>query len=376
MNASPAPRPLIDIEALLAPIAGGDPAGEDIRYGVEHDQIKEARREDADLPQGVWKSDRKRADWGEVIRLAKEVLTARSKDAQVAAWLCEALLGRHGLGGMASGLSLLSALVAGFGPALHPRADEDGDRSRLALVFEWLNNRLVVMALTLPVTNPPGDRETGLTFGDFLNSQRLQALGPAPSDMRAAKTKAGPAAVTLQLFNATVRGTGTPFYRDLYLSLRMATAALENARAALDLELDGQAPSMSELMQRLGEMTQWTQTVLRERGEDPAMIDEDQEATAIEEAPAPDEGDAEETVPAGRLSAAGPIASRRDAYRQLAEIAEFLARTEPHSPTPYILHRIVQWRDLPLPVLLGELSRGRKDVAAIFELVGTPGEEG
>lgn len=366
-------KPPIDIEALLADIPGGDPAGEDIRYGAEHDLIKEARREDADLPQGVWKSDRKRADWSEVIRLAKGVLTARSKDAQVAAWLCEALLGRYGMPGMEAGLTLLARLVEGRGTSLHPRADEDGDRSRLALVFEWLNNRLVVMVLTLAVTNPPGDREAGLTFGDFLNSQRLQAMGGG-NEGNGRRT--GPAPVTLQLFNATVRGTGTPFYRDLYISLRAVSGALEGLRAALDAELNGDAPSMSELVQRLSDMTQWAQTILRERGEDPAMIDEEQAPPETEEPVL--ELDEEEAPAAGghALSAAGPIASRRDAYRQLAEIADFLARTEPHSPTPYILHRIVQWRDLPLPVLLGELSRGRKDVAAIFELVGAPGDTG
>lgn len=372
MNAAQTTRFPIDIEALLADIPGGDPAGEDIRYGAEHDLIKDARREDADLPQGVWKSDRKRSDWGEVIRLAKGVLTARSKDAQVAAWACEALLGRHGMPGMEAGLTLLARLVAERGATLHPRADEDGDRSRLALVFEWLNNRLVVMVLTLAVTNPPADREAGLTFGDFLNSQRLQAMG---GGNEVNGRKSGPAPVTLQLFNATVRATGTPFYRDLYISLRAATTALEGLRAALDTELNGDAPSMSELVQRLSDMTQWTQTVLRERGEDPAMIDEEQAPPEAEEPVLELEEEAPVTgspVPA----TAGPIASRRDAYRQLAEIADFLARTEPHSPTPYILHRIVQWRDLPLPVLLGELSRGRKDVAAIFELVGAPGDTG
>lgn len=368
-------KPPIDLDALLTPIPGGDPAGEDIRYGVEYDQIKEARREDVDLPQGVWKSDRKRSDWGEVIRLAKAALTGRSKDAQVAAWLCEALLGRHGMPGMAAGLSLLSGLVSGFGDKLHPRADEDGDRARLAMVFEWLNNRLVVQVLTLAVTNPPGDRESGLTFGDFLNSQRLQAMAGQGGG---AGRNNGPAPVTLQLFNATARGTGTPFYRELYQALRTAAATLETLKAALDVELNGLAPSMSELMQRLNDMAQWTQTILRERGEDPAMIDQSEEP-AEAEAPAGSEGDDDEAhapEPHHHLSAASAIATRRDAYRQLAEIAEFLARTEPHSPTPYILHRIVQWRDLPLPVLLGELSRGRKDVAAIFELVGTPGEGG
>jgi type VI secretion system ImpA family protein len=363
-------KPILDMEALLAPIPGGDPAGEDIRYGGEYDLIKEARREEIDLPQGVWKADRKRAEWGEVIRLAVGVLADRSKDLQVAAWLCEALLARHGVAGLVAGLELPSALLNGYGDDCHPRADEDGDLSRRALIFEWLNERLVVLLLTLPVTNPPADREHGLTFGDFLNSQRLQAMGGRESRP---PPRGGPVPVTLQMFVATVRATPAPFYRGLYQGLTSALAALERLKQAMDGALGNHAPSMHELSERLHDMAQWVLVTLRERGEEPAMA---QEQVAEHEPPdsAPAEEMGLEPPPAPAL-AVGAITNRRDAYRQLAEIADYLAKTEPHSPTPYLLHRIVQWRDLPLPALLLELSRGRRDVAAIFELLGLP-EEG
>lgn len=360
---------LFDLEPLLAPIAGGDPAGEDIRYGSEYDLIKEARREEIDLPQGIWKADRKRADWSEVIRLSLAVLRDRSKDLQVAAWLCEALLPRHGIPGLAAGFEALISLFDHYAQTLHPRADEDGDLSRRALIFEWLNERLVVLLLTLPVTTAPADRDGGLTFGDFLNSQRLQAMAGRESRP---PPRGGPAPVTLQMFNATVRATPAPFYRALYQGLLATLAALQRLKAALDADLDTQAPSMQELSQRLHDMTQWVLVVLRERGEEPVMEHEPEALTEMEVTGQPPEQEMPDPV---QPQSAGVIASRRDAYRQLAEIADFLARTEPHSPAPYLLHRIVQWRDLPLPALLLELSRGRRDVAAIFELLGLP-EEG
>ena len=34
---------------------------------------------------------------------------------------------------------------------------------------------------------------------------------------------------------------------------------------------------------------------------------------------------------------------REDAYRQLRGIADYLARTEPHSPVPYLIYRAVEW---------------------------------
>ena len=47
-------------------------------------------------------------------------------------------------------------------------------------------------------------------------------------------------------------------------------------------------------------------------------------------------------------------ASREEAYRQLLLIAEYLARTEPHSPVPYLIRRGVEWGNKPLSELLGE----------------------
>ena len=70
----------IDIEALLQPIPGGQPSGLDLRYHPISDQIKEARRADADISQGVWLTDVKAADYPLVLKLCKDALTKRGKD--------------------------------------------------------------------------------------------------------------------------------------------------------------------------------------------------------------------------------------------------------------------------------------------------------
>ena len=53
----------LDLEALLTPISAGKPAGEPLRYTGVYEAVEAARREDDPaLPQGVWKTDLKRAD--------------------------------------------------------------------------------------------------------------------------------------------------------------------------------------------------------------------------------------------------------------------------------------------------------------------------
>ena len=79
--------PSIDVDVLLKPIAGDNPAGADLRYHKLTEEIKEARRKEENLDLGVWKREVKTADYDKVVKLSKEALTKHSKDLQIAAWL-------------------------------------------------------------------------------------------------------------------------------------------------------------------------------------------------------------------------------------------------------------------------------------------------
>src|SRR5436305_1380063 len=62
-----------DLESLLAPISPARPARTSLRYEDAYDRIKEARRaDDPSLPQGVWETELKRADWPTVQELCME----------------------------------------------------------------------------------------------------------------------------------------------------------------------------------------------------------------------------------------------------------------------------------------------------------------
>jgi len=60
----------------------------------------------------------------------------------------------------------------------------------------------------------------------------------------------------------------------------------------------------------------------------------------------------------------------------LAEIAEFLLRAEPHSPTPYLIKRAVAWGRMPLAEVLQELVRDPNDLRAVYALLGIEGGGG
>src|ERR1017187_148956 len=117
----------IDIDALLQPISESQPCGADLRNHPIFIQIREARRQGDNLAQGVWKHDVKEADYPLVLKLAREALTKRGKDLQVASWMTEALLRMEGFAGLRQGLELIHRLVDTYWDSVHPQIDEDGD---------------------------------------------------------------------------------------------------------------------------------------------------------------------------------------------------------------------------------------------------------
>ena len=108
------------LEALLAPVPGEAPTGRDLRYDPRYDQVKEARREDLDLPAGGLATDRKVADWQAVVKLSGQLLSAETKDLQLAAWLTEALLKRDGLAGLTTGLESLRGILERYWEHCYP----------------------------------------------------------------------------------------------------------------------------------------------------------------------------------------------------------------------------------------------------------------
>ena len=71
-------------------------------------------------------------------------------------------------------------------------------------------------------------------------------------------------------------------------------------------------------------------------------------------------------VPAGQ----GPIASRAEAYARLREASDFLLRTEPHSPVPYLVRRAISWGNMSLAEVLEQLLQKNADLATIYTLLG------
>ena len=113
-----------------SPIPGDSPTGESARYDETFATL-EAEVGKLDNPAG---GD---VDWRVVEEGAVALLTSKSKDILVAAWLARAMLERNGCAGLADGLAMLRGLMDTFWEPLHPQRT----RPRRA-ALEWLSDKL------------------------------------------------------------------------------------------------------------------------------------------------------------------------------------------------------------------------------------------
>jgi len=346
-----------DSTRFFAPISAEHPAGEWLRFDPLYDEIRRLReQEDPTLPQGIWQRELKKADWSGVARLCESALETRTKDLQIASWMTEAWMALHGFPGFERGLQVVAALCRTFWDTVYPMSDNGSVEPRLSPIV-WIADKLVLPLKSIPITAAAGDERMVYAWRDWESALYLAQLkpvkgAPPPSD----------GAVTQSKFMVAVSLTPSARFAALETELASALVALDELEQALREQLgdEKRVPSLTPLRTPLSAMQKFVSRVRIERGQaetKPASdASADGEGTMFDEAIV--------------LSSGGAIASRAEAYHRLREAADYLMRTEPHSPVPYLVRRAVNWGNLSLAELLEELLQKNADLATINALLG------
>jgi len=368
----------IDVESLLIPIPGENPAGADVRY-TRYDIIKEARRADDDLPQGDWKPKGapKTADWGKVIEISTAVLSAESKDLQVAVWLLEALVKRHYFAGLRDGLKLVRELHARFWESLYPII-EDGDREFRASPIEWMNEKekspfFPSTVKLIPILHSP-DGEM-YSFYHWEESRIVDNLG-RQSQKAMAEAVAEGKVTKEQLDKAEV---ATPLTHCLALleDVNQCADEIQSLDQVIQEKFGEDSPdrpSIRNVKEVVANCRVFLEETIQKKGG---------AGMSSPEIKAPQEGDVQQvskSVNPGTstgIQHSGGIepADRLDALRRLAAVATFFRRTEPHSPVSYLVQRATNWGEMPLDEWLNEVIKSKDVLGSVRETLGLKDEK-
>jgi type VI secretion system protein ImpA len=335
-------------EDILVPIPGENPSGADLRNDTKllvFDKIEEARRQDDDLAQGAWQTERKTANWPVVIKLAQDTLATTSKHLQLAAYLTEALLQTERFPGLRKGLDLVMALLTDFWDTVYP-TPEDGDLGLRAKPLGWLN-----LKLDLPIRFTPLVT-AGYSLVQYKDS-RIVGYDDTPKtdkERKDRKAMLDSGKLAADVFDKAFSETPKAFYLQAEKDLDACLETVAKLDAFCDERLEDESPGFGKLGGALKDVRQVVHQLLekkREKEPDPVV------AAPVEEAPAAAEGASEgeegAATPAAASIGMGLIAEpadRRQAVAGIIAAAAFLRKREPFSPAPYLLLRGLRWGEL------------------------------
>jgi type VI secretion system protein ImpA len=342
---------ILDFDRLLSPISADNPCGADLRWEPIYQEIKDARPKDDRDAFGL--DSPEIANWTPVIDLTCDALATQSKDLMLAAWLTEALVHQYGFAGFRDGLKLINGLLEDWWDGLYPLPDgEDLEPRAAPLMFLTSDGRGARL--------PEALKEAPLAPGteEVFSWNYWRARQPMPNEpVDAFALRAEEVAEKTRKFDEAASQVTFDFAKDLYEDLQQGKEELARFNRNLDARFNEAAPGTTKLRASLEDCLMRARNIFKDKGGFAEASDGGEEGSSESNGEAPG-------------SALGPIRTRDDAFRRLAEVAAFLRQREPQSPIYLLVERAVAWSRMPFDQLLGELIKDAGARGQVGELLG------
>lgn len=334
-----------DLEAILAPLAGDQPTGVDLRQDYAPDSIyfrlRDARATARDAER---QADAEGGDeglpalWRPVAALAVGALKSSSKDLEVATWLTEALVRLAGLPGLMAGASVITGLAERYWDGLFPMPDEHGMETRVAAVA-GLSGQGSDGTLMQPLRKSIlFRRPDGSPFTLWQFQATLELSGIIDPARRAQRIEAG--VVPFDDVDKEARLAGPAYWAAQRDAIAHVMVAWQEMGRVLDEKAGEASPSGNRVRELLDLMLE-TSNRFAPQGTTGAASDASDVAT--------DSGTPATTVTSGALT------GREQALRRLGEVAEWFKLNEPNSPIGFTLDEAARRARLAWPDLIAEL---------------------
>ncbi|MDX1786573.1 MAG: type VI secretion system protein TssA [Psychrobacter sp.] len=363
-----------NIDTLIAPIDGSHHGvGEDLIFDPRIDAIVAARQEDDPLlAQGNWVTELKVADWDFVKNQCAELLSHTSKDMKLALWYVDALSHTDHLAGISQGLSLLQTLNDDYWLTMYPPLDgEEESMDIRAGLLSWFVKALTddIKQLSLADTKVESyNYNYYLTARDH-DKQRQQNPDSETSNQ-----------LTLSDYNHAIKNSNETWQKTLMSNLNKVTEQWQALTDQLNDLMGMDAPVFAPVTDLLMALKQHLHPLLPEYADTTNSISQEGIADTVDST-----GDHESTKSNGNKSLASTKnvtltdfnpsnrdhqSNRRQALKLLAQIQEYFATNEPHSPVTFLLGRAIDWADMPLDQWLAHIIKNEDQLSMISDMVG------
>ncbi|MGO8095126.1 type VI secretion system protein TssA [Rhizobium leguminosarum] len=345
----------MNVREIIDPLEQNPPCGENVRSNTVsreiYYRIKDARNAARTAERSIVPGETIAIApaWHDVSNLGLQILSSKSKDIEVLAWLAEAQLRLRGFSGLHDVYVATVSLLDKHFDALHSIGD--GDVEERFAPFAGLNGvggeGTLIQAIRL-TSLIPGGKFAQFSLWDFQLSQR-----PNETERRKELQQAAAEAGVAQM--------------SAYLGvLTGCIAAFDRMVEILDIHCGDQAPPSSN-----------TRNVLQEAASAIRMLAGIEAPLAAPQAPASQgseplqASDSDESEAIGlQPVSAETIRSREEAFELLIAVARYFRRTEPHSPISMSIETLVRRGRMDFFELLAELLPEQQTRNAVLTAAG------
>jgi type VI secretion system protein ImpA len=333
-----------DFEAILAPLAGDQPTGVDLRQDFAptsiYFRLRDARAQARDAER---QADTQGGDeglpamWRPVATMAIGALKSTSKDLEVATWLTEALVRIAGLRGLMAGASVIGGLVERHWDGLFPMPEEGDMEIRVAAVA-GLSGQGTDGTLMQPLRKVAlFRRPDGSPFSLWQYQAAVELSGITDPARRAQRIDSG--VLPFEEVEKEARVAGATHWSAQHELITKTLASWKEMERVFDEKAGDASPSAN----RVRDLLEFVAETCR-RFAPPDATDGAAEMTSATA------GDGSAVV-----ATPGSITGREQALRQVTEIAAWFRRNEPSSPIGFTLDEAVRRARLGWPELVAEL---------------------
>ncbi len=371
-----------DLAAFAAPLSDDAPSGDNLQITPEgravrsglRDQREEARRierkaDEGDASDGGWSGAR--SIWQTVRDSSWQVLIGQSRDLDIAGLCIEALARTDGFAGLACGFDIARTFVESQWATLYPIPDpEDGPADEAATVAErslplqrlvGIDSEGLLLPAILHVPLVSGRADEHYALCHWRSSREL--VGEESEEKIKLAVERG--AVSPQQFQDAVSSTPIDSIRQVYIDLQHAAAAWEKLCDAVAEASGGEAYVPAGPLRDLFEECAAAIGTFA-----PAAIPKDTEETTSAD------GSAAGGDGAAAGTAGGQPSDREAAFRQLAAVADFFERHDPHILVAAQIRSIGRLGRLPREEYYRQLLRDETALALLFRVTGLDDEAG
>lgn len=298
-------------EELLTEISESSPCGENLKYDILYDQIREARREDDPrLSQGVWQTELKRANWAEVKKLCSNALMTKTKDVQIAMWYLEALIATEGFKGLSNGLDFLFLISEKFWDNIYPQIE--GDMGFRVAPFFLLTTQISDKIILIPLTQVSDDTGLSYNLADWITARH---------NVKIKNTKG----LDLKTVLKAISFTSLEFLENIKSEVELSKEKIQKLSDFLYKKCGDDAPGFQPVLNILDDILRTNEKNLEIKRIE-VTKEKAKKANASQSASLEPEHH-EET----------PEATVSEAYRVLGNIAIFLEQHQPQSPASTLI---------------------------------------